>query len=62
MSHCTYYRESEMSTYIPECCVEDGFAFNDVHPMDIEGKYCQHCGGKIKYKEYTRHPLLEDSE
>lgn len=59
MPKCKYYRESQIEAYIPECCVEDGVAFNDVHPDDIEGSYCQFCGGHIKLKEYKRHPKLE---
>jgi len=61
MSKCNYYRDSPITTYIPSCCVEDGFAFNDVHPYDVED-YCQFCGGKIKLVEHKRHPDLENSD
>ena len=54
---CNYYQESPIVTYTPECCVDsDGFAFNDMHPADIIGDYCPFCGGKIVFKEYTKHP------
>ena len=57
---CKYYREDKLATYTPECCVEDGFTFNDVHPYDVE-RYCRFCGKKIKLKEYTSHPdVYED--
>lgn len=49
---CKYYRESIIETYVPECT---GVA-NDVHPQDIDGENCQHCGKKIKFKEYTSVP------
>ena len=42
--------ESKLETYTPECCIEDGDSANDIHPQDIEGDFCQFCGGKIKKK------------
>jgi hypothetical protein len=64
MIKCKYYRASEIEMYTPECSdfFEDGFAFYHVHPSDIEGKYCQFCGGKIKFKEFTEHPLAQEGE
>lgn len=58
MSKCKYYAESPIEQWTPGCCVEDGFAFEAVHSLDIN-KYCQFCGGKIKLKHYTRHPDLD---
>lgn len=52
MSKCKYYRESEIETYSPECCKGDF----DIHPIDIEGDFCQMCGRKIKFKEFKAPP------
>lgn len=56
---CNYYAESLSETWVPSCCVEDGYAINDVHPYDVE-KYCPFCGGKVKQKPFTRHPDLKN--
>ena len=49
---CKYYRESEIEQYTTECCGNS----NSVHEYDIEGKYCQFCSRKIKFKEFTKIP------
>ena len=49
---CKYYRESPNEQYTPTCT---GTSWS-VHPEDIEGDFCQFCGGKIKLKEYTPIP------
>ena len=53
MKKCKYYRESPIEQYTPECTGKD----DAVHPQDIEGDYCQHCGRKIKFKEFTALPF-----
>lgn len=52
MAKCNYYRESPIEQYTPECTGEG----EAVHPDDINGDYCQFCGKKIKFKEYTEVP------
>lgn len=49
---CKYYREDEIEQYTPECAGDS----TGVHPSDIEGDYCQFCGRKIKFKEFTTVP------
>ena len=55
MSECIYFRPDTNCTWTPTCCVDsDGFAENDMHPQEIEGDFCQFCGGEIKFEEYRR--------
>jgi len=57
---CKYYRESKIEQFTPSCSrVEGGCAVLAVHPEDIDGDFCQYCGGKIKFKEGVAHPDLE---
>lgn len=57
MSKCKYYREYEGDSYTPSCTGDT----NSMHPEDILGEYCQFCGDKIKFKEFTKVPWeLED--
>ena len=49
---CKYYREDEITQYTPECTGNT----TGVHPQDIKGDYCQYCGKKIKFKEWTTVP------
>lgn len=56
---CKYYAESPNVMWTPSCCVDEGFAFNSVHPDDVE-EFCPFCGGKIKEKPFTHHPDLYD--
>jgi len=53
---CKYYREDERTQYVTTCGREA------VHEADIEGEYCQFCGNKIKFKEFTKIPeyLMEE--
>ena len=57
MKKCNYYAESPQEAWIPSCCVEDGYAVNDVHPYDVEERCC-FCGRKIKLNPFTKHPGL----
>lgn len=49
---CNYYRTSPITQYQTECCGK----LSAVHPSDILGEYCQYCGRKIKFNEYTKFP------
>lgn len=49
---CKYYRSTPTEVYTTECCGDS----NSVHPADIEGAYCQLCGGEINFQEYTEVP------
>ncbi len=53
---CKYYRESPILQYTTSCEGED----SSVHEDDIEGDFCQFCGRKIKYMEYTEYPYKEE--
>ncbi len=51
---CKYYRESPIEQWTPSCTGPN----DAVHSYDVEkGDYCQMCGGKVKFKDYTRMPL-----
>jgi DNA-directed RNA polymerase subunit RPC12/RpoP len=56
MPNCNYYRESDTEMYTPEC---EGVR-ESVHEDDIEGGYCQFCGSRIVFKEYTPVPARLD--
>ena len=60
MKKCNYYAESLQEAWVPSCCVEDGYAVDDVHPYDVY-EYCQFCRGKVKLKPFTKHPSLIDA-
>lgn len=36
MKKCRYYAESLNEQWTPECCVEEGFAFEYVYPCDVD--------------------------
>jgi len=61
MKECKYYAESLQVSWIPSCCVEDGYAVDDVHPYDVSDR-CPFCGGKVKLKPFVKHPDLNDED
>ena len=52
---CSYYRSSEIMQYEAECMEDD----NCIHEEDMEGAFCQFCGGKIQIHEFTIPPWGE---